>query len=215
MSLYKEDVYETEDLPEPEPDNTEEYFEHKEIEKVHVDILAAKKRFGNCLLDAEGADFSDSSRFKRGYKANEIFEGTGQGYECEEQTFEEKYKRICLEIKQLMAESEKQSANKTEIENLNKLLHSLVSPNLDESTKISTPQANDEPKFMTSEELEKYRSKIVSGASIQEFNEIINAILAEYNRIVEYCSVLTSNRKEYINYLKQSHQTALSLKDKQ
>lgn len=55
MSLYKEDVYETEDLPEPEPDDNEEYFENKEIEKVHVDLNAAKRRFGNCLLDSGGA----------------------------------------------------------------------------------------------------------------------------------------------------------------
>uniref|UniRef100_A0A915MDK2 Uncharacterized protein n=1 Tax=Meloidogyne javanica TaxID=6303 RepID=A0A915MDK2_MELJA len=195
MSLYKEDVYETEDLPEPEPDDNEEYFENKEIEKVHVDLNAAKRRFGNCLLDSGGADFSDSvtsSRLKRGYKANEIFEGSPQDWEIEELTFEQKYKKICSEIKELMAESEKQThpVSKTEIE-------------------------VEEPKFLTEEDIEKYRSKLVSGASIQEFNEVINAILAEYNRIAKYCSSLTKDRKEYINHLQKSHQSELNFKDKQ
>jgi hypothetical protein len=54
MSLYKEDVYETEDLPEPEPDDKDEYFENKEIEKVHVDLKTAKRRFGNCVLESGG-----------------------------------------------------------------------------------------------------------------------------------------------------------------
>lgn len=224
MSLYKEDVYETEDLPEPEPDDNEECFENKEIEKVHVDLNAAKRRFGNCVLDSGGVDFSDSvtsSRLKRGYKANEIFEGSPQDWETEEQTFEQKYKRICSEIKELMAESEKQAqpVSKTEIQDLHKLLQSIASPAVNEiqpkTASDNSKQVDDQPKFMTGEELEKYRSKIVSGASVQEFNEVINAILAEYNRIVEYCSLLTTNRKEYINYLKQSHQAALSFKDKQ
>lgn len=39
----------------------------------------------------------------------------------------------------------------------------------------------EEPKFLTEEDIEKYRSKLVSGASIQEFNEVINAILVNLN----------------------------------
>jgi hypothetical protein len=45
-------------------------------------------------------------RLKRGYKASEIFEGS-QEWEDDEPTFEQKYKKICFEIKELMAESEK------------------------------------------------------------------------------------------------------------
>ena len=48
-----------------------------------------------------------SLRLKRGYKANEIFEDSPQDWESEEQSFKQKYKRICSEIKELMAESEK------------------------------------------------------------------------------------------------------------
>nr|CAD2158483.1 unnamed protein product [Meloidogyne enterolobii] len=222
MSLYKEDVYETEDLPEPEPDDNEEYFENKEIEKVHVDLNAAKRRFGNCLLDSGGADFSDSvtsSRLKRGYKANEIFEGSPQDWEIEELTFEQKYKKICSEIKELMAESEKaQPVSKIEVEGLHKFLQSIASPAVSEvqpKTSDNSSKQPDEPKYLTEEDIEKYRSKLVSGASIQEFNEVINAILAEYSRIAEYCSSVTKNRKEYFNHLQKSHQSELNFKDKQ
>ncbi|CAK5088459.1 unnamed protein product [Meloidogyne enterolobii] len=223
MSLYKEDVYETEDLPEPELDDNEEYFENKEIEKVHVDLNAAKRRFGNCLLDSGGADFSDSvtsSRLKRGYKANEIFEGSPQDWEIEELTFEQKYKKICSEIKELMAESEKQTqpVSKTEIEGLHKFVQSIASPAVSDvqpKTSDDSSKQVDEPKYLTEEDIEKYRSKLVSGASIQEFNEVINAILAEYNRIAKYCSSVTKNRKEYFDYLQKSHQSALNFKDKQ
>jgi hypothetical protein len=51
-------------------------------------------------------DFSDSvatMRLKRGYKAAEIYESEP----TEEETFERKYSRICLEVKELLAEVEK------------------------------------------------------------------------------------------------------------
>jgi hypothetical protein len=50
-------------------------------------------------------DFSDSiaTRTKRGYKASEIYEGDP----VDEDHFEEKYNRICAEVKQLLADSQK------------------------------------------------------------------------------------------------------------
>jgi hypothetical protein len=53
MSLYKEDVYETEDPPVPEPASMADQFENKEIEKIHMDLQGAKRRFGNCILYSE------------------------------------------------------------------------------------------------------------------------------------------------------------------
>ena len=42
-------------------------------------------------------------RLKRGYKASEIFEGDP----VEEETFEQKYERVCKEVEELMAQAEK------------------------------------------------------------------------------------------------------------
>jgi hypothetical protein len=55
MSLYKEDVYETEDPPFLDPIDLEENFENNEVEKIHIDSQGAKKRFNNCLLDSGNA----------------------------------------------------------------------------------------------------------------------------------------------------------------
>lgn len=55
MSLYKEDVYETEDIPCEQSVEVEEQFEQPEVEKIHLDVGGVRKRFGNCILDAESA----------------------------------------------------------------------------------------------------------------------------------------------------------------
>lgn len=57
MSLYKEDVYESEDPPEEEQpsDSTAEELESEDVEKIHLDMGRAQKRFGNCVLDSENA----------------------------------------------------------------------------------------------------------------------------------------------------------------
>lgn len=151
MPLYKEDVYETEDIQLPDPDDMKEDFENnKEIEKIHIDLNGAKKRFVNCILDPRNADFSDynaTTRLKRGYKASEIFEGEP----TEEESFEQKYSRICLEFKELMAESNKkmmpENVSKPEIIGIYDLLRSISStanrskqiiPKLKEDCDIST-----------------------------------------------------------------------------
>jgi len=52
----KEDVYETEDVPVSEETvNNEEDFEDLDIEKIHVDVEGALKRFGRRLLNADNA----------------------------------------------------------------------------------------------------------------------------------------------------------------
>ena len=57
MSLYKEDVYETEDPPLPEQIEAKEYFENNEIEQTHIDLHGAQRRFGKCILDPGNAGF--------------------------------------------------------------------------------------------------------------------------------------------------------------
>lgn len=53
MSIQKEDVYETEDYPPSKVKSVEEIFDDPNIEKIHVDIDGAIKRFGNRLLNAD------------------------------------------------------------------------------------------------------------------------------------------------------------------
>ncbi|KAL3104214.1 hypothetical protein niasHS_002241 [Heterodera schachtii] len=134
MSLYKEDVYETEDPPNAEPIETVEKFESEEVEKVHMSMGAAKKRFDHCLLDSEGADFSDSvgvRRLKRGFKASEVFESETIGSE-EEETLEQKFNRLNREIRNLAAEveqsqNESPSVKKEDVVALDELLKTIAS----------------------------------------------------------------------------------------
>uniref|UniRef100_A0A183BKM2 DUF4094 domain-containing protein n=1 Tax=Globodera pallida TaxID=36090 RepID=A0A183BKM2_GLOPA len=95
----------------------EEEFESEELEKVHLSMGLARKRFDNCMLNSEGADFSDSvgaRRLKRGFKANEIFEAEPAGSE-EEETLEQRYNRLTQEVKKLAAEVEKQQNDVTTV----------------------------------------------------------------------------------------------------
>ena len=53
MSIQKEVVYETEDVPVEEAPQAEEKFESEDVETMHTDVDAALKRFGGRLLDAD------------------------------------------------------------------------------------------------------------------------------------------------------------------
>lgn len=53
MSVLKEDVYESEDVPLTETVDYEEQFEDPSIEKIHVDMEAVIKLFGNRILNAD------------------------------------------------------------------------------------------------------------------------------------------------------------------
>ncbi|CAJ0587428.1 unnamed protein product, partial [Mesorhabditis spiculigera] len=114
MSAMKEDVYESEDVPErPEP----KYFNDdlglpEEIERIHIDIETVMKKFQGRLVSAENVDFSDSiaAKGKRsygstGYVLEVIGKGTG-----EPETPAQKFNRLYLEISELGEEISNQKA---------------------------------------------------------------------------------------------------------
>lgn len=53
MSIQKEDVYESEDVPLIESVDYEEQFDDPGIEKIHMDMEGAIKLFGNRILNAD------------------------------------------------------------------------------------------------------------------------------------------------------------------
>uniref|UniRef100_A0A915Q404 Uncharacterized protein n=1 Tax=Setaria digitata TaxID=48799 RepID=A0A915Q404_9BILA len=104
MSLRKEDVYETEDLPEDDQQMVEdEVTESEEVERVHIDVDSAMKRFKGRLVNAENVDFSDSiARKKRcGYGGGSyVLEVVGP-YADETETLEQKFTRLNCELNDL------------------------------------------------------------------------------------------------------------------
>nr|CAD2153652.1 unnamed protein product [Meloidogyne enterolobii] len=70
-----------------------------------------------------------------------------------------------------------------------------------------------ETNFTVNRELENYRGRVVAGTSVDEFNDIIDHMLAEYQRIVDDRSRLITSHREYVNHLKQTNQAALEMKD--
>ncbi|VDN04691.1 unnamed protein product [Thelazia callipaeda] len=104
MSYQKEDVYETEDLPEDDQQMIEDDFTESEVERVHIDVDNAMKRFKGRLLSAENVDFSDSvARRKRyGYGGGSyVLEVVGP-YADETETLEQKFTRLKLEVEGLV-----------------------------------------------------------------------------------------------------------------
>lgn len=104
MSLHaagEVEVYETEDDILPEEINEDsEKFESKDIEKIHFDVKGSMRRFGNCYLDAEGADFTRTLKgIKRSYKSYEILEADSCAVEDPDQRFE----RLKVEIEEFIA----------------------------------------------------------------------------------------------------------------
>ncbi|KAL4002172.1 Dynamitin family protein [Acanthocheilonema viteae] len=104
MSLRKEDVYETEDLPEDDQQMIEdEVAESEEIERIHIDVDNAMKRFKGRLVSAENVDFSDSIARRRrcGYGSGSyVLEVVGP-YADEAETLEQKFTRLNCEINDL------------------------------------------------------------------------------------------------------------------
>ncbi|VDK68974.1 unnamed protein product [Litomosoides sigmodontis] len=104
MSLQKEDVYETEDLPEDDQQIIEdEIIESEEVERMHIDVDSAMKRFKGRILNAEDVDFSDSIARRRrcGYGSGSyVLEVVGP-YADESETLEQKFNRLNCEINDL------------------------------------------------------------------------------------------------------------------
>jgi len=102
----KEDVYETEDVESMETVDYEETFEDPAIEKIHVDIEGSIKLFGSRILNADNVDFTDTLRKRRGYRSGQYILELVEP-EAEE-TVEEKFKRLRLEVEELTAQVERE-----------------------------------------------------------------------------------------------------------
>uniref|UniRef100_A0A914DIQ4 Dynactin subunit 2 n=1 Tax=Acrobeloides nanus TaxID=290746 RepID=A0A914DIQ4_9BILA len=132
MSVQKEDVYETEDVVIDEGAPLEERFDNPEVEKIHVDVEGALKKFGGRMISSKNVDFSDSvvNRRRRGYGGGQyVIEVVGPEYD-EPETLEQKYNRLHCELNELMEavlkekenQSEKTSITKSDLEELNDVL---------------------------------------------------------------------------------------------
>lgn len=77
---------------------------------------------------------------------------------------------------------------------------------------LSQPQLT-ESNFAVNRELENFRNRIVPNASVQQFNDTIDHILDEYQRVVDDRSRLIVSHREYVNHLKLTHQAAQDIKD--
>jgi uncharacterized coiled-coil DUF342 family protein len=103
MSVIKETIYETPDIPEVEEIQEPETFENKEVERVHLDVDAAIKRFAGRFISAEDSDFSafEHRRRPKGYSTGHyVIEYVGPEFDKPE-TPEQKYNRLVMEISEL------------------------------------------------------------------------------------------------------------------
>uniref|UniRef100_A0A915APQ8 Dynactin subunit 2 n=1 Tax=Parascaris univalens TaxID=6257 RepID=A0A915APQ8_PARUN len=124
MSIQKEDVYETEDLPEAEQHmRYEEANENpEEVERIHIDMETALKRFKGRMINADHVDFSDSIARKRrtGYGSGAyVLEVVGPGVD-ETETIEQKFHRLNYELIELaeaiMTQKEKSKENTSTVD---------------------------------------------------------------------------------------------------
>ncbi|XGW15728.1 hypothetical protein V3C99_001294 [Haemonchus contortus] len=115
----KEDVYESEDLPESEQfinnfaaKSTIDSTDNENIELIHLDIDAARKRFKDRTLNTRNIDFSDSIAKRRGKSYGSsmyVLEVVGKDY-GEPETTDQKYNRIAIEIDELAQQLQEDSA---------------------------------------------------------------------------------------------------------
>uniref|UniRef100_A0AC34QUJ1 Dynactin subunit 2 n=1 Tax=Panagrolaimus sp. JU765 TaxID=591449 RepID=A0AC34QUJ1_9BILA len=102
MSMIKETIYESPDIPEvndyqlpPEP-------AVEDIERIHIDVEQAKKRFAGRFITADGVDFTGNDKKKlKGYNTGAyIIEFVGKEYP-EAETVEQRFNRLQMEIAEL------------------------------------------------------------------------------------------------------------------
>lgn len=118
----KEDVYESEDLPESEQfisrfsaRTIEEPSDRENIELIHIDVDAARKRFKDHTLNTRDIDFSDSIAKKRGKSYGSsmyVLEVVGKEYD-EPETIEQKYNRLSCEIDELAKQLQENTVKPT------------------------------------------------------------------------------------------------------
>lgn len=115
MSIQKEDVYETEDLPEVDQYvRQEEAYESEDVQRIHIDVDSALKRFQGRLLDAGSVDFSDSiaRRRRAGYGSGAyVLEVIGSESE-EQETLKQKFNRLNYELNDLLETLQKKEDEK-------------------------------------------------------------------------------------------------------
>jgi hypothetical protein len=113
MSVIKETIYETPDIPVVEEVIEPETFENQDVERVHIDIEEARKRFAGRFISSEDADFSAFANRRRpkGYQTgNYVIEVVCPEYDKVE-TPEQKYNRLVLEIGELKEQIENEQEN--------------------------------------------------------------------------------------------------------
>ncbi|KAM3724373.1 putative dynactin subunit [Dirofilaria immitis] len=174
MSLRKEDVYETEDLPEDDQQMIEdEIIESEEVERVHIDVDNAMKRFRGRLLSSENVDFSDSivRRRRRGYGGGSyVLEVLGP-YTDETETLEQKFVRLNCEVNDLAEAlqaqkvAEKPDASVVHEEDLIAILDTLKALQIDKDNVAASVQS------------EKRNNK-AEGKILSAENNILNGRLA-------------------------------------
>uniref|UniRef100_A0A0R3S623 Dynactin subunit 2 n=1 Tax=Elaeophora elaphi TaxID=1147741 RepID=A0A0R3S623_9BILA len=174
MSLRKEDVYETEDLPEDDQQMIEdEIAESEEVERVHIDVESAMKRFKGRLLSAENVDFSDSIARRRrcGYGGGSyVLEVVGP-YADETETLEQKFTRLNCEINDLAETlraqkvSEKPDACVVHEEDLIVMLETLKALQINRDT-VTTAVQNEK------------KDNEAKGATLFAENNVVNGRLA-------------------------------------
>uniref|UniRef100_A0AC35TIS4 Dynactin subunit 2 n=1 Tax=Rhabditophanes sp. KR3021 TaxID=114890 RepID=A0AC35TIS4_9BILA len=141
ISAYeaKEEVWESEDVSFPEKEVEEETFASEGIEKIHIDIEEARRKFKGRLLDASTVDFSDpfTRARNRGYGGGKyVLEILGSTCDKSTETIDQKFNRLYLEINELTEQIEREkesgsddykaSVNKNHVDILNDLIQSVA-----------------------------------------------------------------------------------------
>jgi dynactin-2 len=148
MATQKEDVYETEDIPETPNEINDEDFHSADIEKLYTDVDGALKKFGGRLLDASNADFSDSilPRRRKGYGSGQyVLEVIGPNYD-EPETPEQKLNRIRCEINELQQSVEQSkdvptTISKNDLDELNDMLKAALTTNPEIKKKVDADKS--------------------------------------------------------------------------
>jgi len=113
MSVGKEVIYESPDVPEPEEIELPKEPENGDIERVHLDLTNAVKRFAGKFITAEGVDFTvDGHRKLKGYNTGAYtIEFVGREYP-EPETPDQKFNRLQMEILELKDELQNGGENR-------------------------------------------------------------------------------------------------------
>uniref|UniRef100_A0A7E4VK43 Dynactin subunit 2 n=1 Tax=Panagrellus redivivus TaxID=6233 RepID=A0A7E4VK43_PANRE len=107
MAEVKEIIYETPDVPEAYEEPKEEKFDDAEnIERVHLNVDEAMKKFAGRFISADNVDFTGLSTRRRpkGYSTGHyVIEYVGPQYD-EPETIDQRYNRLLMEAEELQAQ---------------------------------------------------------------------------------------------------------------